>query len=231
MSYEIKSSIEIDKLAEALCSAQMEFKPILKTSLNPHFNKKYADLSAIIEATREALSKYGLAVMQFPMISEGRVIVVTRLLHKCGQWIEGALSLKVGADTPQGAGSAITYGRRYGMAALLNVSAEDDDDGNAAQPDSKGNQKQHNSAPNKGRDLQQSTELVVSIKKMLAWFEKSYQVAPPQLERAMGKILGAWGHKDLDRCKELAEKIKNGEIELRQVFPPIEGAQNDQVPF
>jgi hypothetical protein len=37
-------------IATALVKAQKEFGPALKTSSNPHFRTKYADLSACIEA-------------------------------------------------------------------------------------------------------------------------------------------------------------------------------------
>lgn len=128
----MKTSEQIEKINEALALAQREYKPVVKNKVNPHFKNSYADLSSLIEATRDALSKYGLALTQSPLFQEGRLVVISRLLHKSGQWFETELSLKPQGDTPQALGSAITYGRRYSAEALLGVSSEDDDDGNEA---------------------------------------------------------------------------------------------------
>ena len=65
---------------------------------------------------------------------DGRVIglsVETRLLHLSGEWVSTVVTLPVEKATAQGAGSAISYGRRYGLSAILGLTAEDDD-GNAA---------------------------------------------------------------------------------------------------
>lgn len=128
----MKTSEAIDKISEALSLAQAEFEPVVKNKTNPHFKNKYADLSAVFEATRPALTKYGLALLQFPEVKEGRAGVVTRLVHKSGQWFEGDLYLKPQSDTPQHAGSAVTYARRYSAQAILGVDAEEDDDGEEA---------------------------------------------------------------------------------------------------
>ena len=53
------------------------------------------------------------------------------ILHKSGEYMSETLSMPVGKNDAHGIGSAITYARRYGMSALLNLAA-DDDDGNAA---------------------------------------------------------------------------------------------------
>jgi hypothetical protein len=124
-------SDSIDQLAGALAAAQGTFAPVGKNSVNPHFKSRYADLASLIEATRPALHAAGLALVQSPSLQGGRVIVTSRLIHKSGQWIENSVSLKAAQDTPQAMGSTITYGRRYGLSALLNICADEDDDGNA----------------------------------------------------------------------------------------------------
>ena len=60
------------------------------------------------------------------------VIVETILAHESGQWIQSELCMPLAKNDPQGVGSAITYGRRYGLAAIVGIVADDDDDGNAA---------------------------------------------------------------------------------------------------
>ncbi len=128
----IQASEQINELSAALAAAQGAYKTAGKNALNPHFKSKYADLASLIEATREALSVNGLCFIQSPLAGEGRVIIATRLMHKSGQWIENEVSLKPAVDTPQAIGSAITYGRRYGLSAILGICADEDDDGNAA---------------------------------------------------------------------------------------------------
>ena len=110
-------STTIGNLAEALAKAQAEMDGAAKDSTNPHFRSKYADLSSIRDACRP-LAKHGLAFLQ-PTRAEGAHVTVTTLLvHVSGEWISEDLTLTAGQNTPQAVGSAITYGRRYGLAAI-----------------------------------------------------------------------------------------------------------------
>ena len=102
-----------------------------KESVNPHFKSKYADLSSVIDACRKPLGDNGLAFVQLVSTDKSGVIVTTRLLHSSGESIEASCWLPVVQQTPQAYGSAITYGRRYSLAAMVGVAAEDDD-GNGA---------------------------------------------------------------------------------------------------
>lgn len=130
----MKTSEHVDKIGEALANAQSLIGTVTLNKINPHFQSKYADLSAIREACKDALAKHGIALVQSPEVREGRALVITRLIHKSGQWIENELSLKPDrGDTPQAIGSAITYARRYALASLLGIVADEDDDGNAAE--------------------------------------------------------------------------------------------------
>ncbi len=124
-------SASIARLACALAKAQSEMTGASKDSLNPHFKSKYADLAAIWDACRGPLSRHELAVVQLPSAIGSIVTVTTLLVHSSGEYIGEALTLTATQDTPQGVGSAITYGRRYGLASLVGIAPEDDD-GNAA---------------------------------------------------------------------------------------------------
>lgn len=126
-------SESIAKLAEALAKAQGMMKPAGKGKENPYFKSNYADLPAVWEAAREALSKNGLSVIQTTDYDSGDSFVVTTLAHSTGEWISGRYKIKPVKDDPQGFGSAVTYARRYAFCAIVGVTAEDeDDDGNAA---------------------------------------------------------------------------------------------------
>lgn len=133
----MRQSETITAIAPAIVKASAELGPIAKDATNPAFRNKYATLDAIMEQVRPVLAKHGLAVMQgvtHPETVDGRVVglaVETRLLHLSGEWIASTVTLPVEKATAQGAGSAISYGRRYGLSAMLGLTAEDDD-GNAA---------------------------------------------------------------------------------------------------
>ena len=127
------TSPTIGAIAKALAAAQREIGVAHKDATNPHFRSKYADLQAIDEACRPALSKHGVAIAQGTGYADGFVFVTTRLLHAdTGEWIESTLHIAPGKHDAQGVGSAITYARRFGLSALAAVPAGVDDDGEAA---------------------------------------------------------------------------------------------------
>ena len=126
------TSEQINELAAALAKAQGQIQAASRDNENPHFRSRYADLASVWNACRVALSLNGLAVLQGPALVGQGVSVTTRLLHSSGQWAESTLVLPMDKATAQGAGSAITYARRYALAAMVGVAPDDDDDGNAA---------------------------------------------------------------------------------------------------
>ena len=126
-------SESISKIAAALVAFSGDIKAIEKDGNNPHFRSTYATLDNMIDETKPLLKKHGLTVMQFPGGDGEKVTVRTMILHESGEFIESEpLTLKAVKMDPQGAGSAITYARRYSYAAALSLSLGDDDDGNAA---------------------------------------------------------------------------------------------------
>ncbi len=120
------------QIASALVKAQREFGPALKTSRNPHFKSKYADLSAVVEAVIDGLNNNGIALIQQTHECESGVIVETLLIHESGEQISGGrLHVPASKQDAQGYGSALTYARRYSLMATTGIAPEDDD-GNAA---------------------------------------------------------------------------------------------------
>ncbi len=129
----MKKSESIKNIAKALAAFQAEVKNPANTETNPFFNSKYAPLNDILNLVRPLLSKHGLSVLQSPSGDGQNVTVTTLITHESGEWIESEpLTLKADKATAQGAGSAITYARRYALSAMLGISSEDDDDGNYA---------------------------------------------------------------------------------------------------
>lgn len=124
-------------LIEALAAAQGEIDNAPLNQTNPHFRSRYADLAAIRDAVIPALSKHGIALVQVIEIREYGPAIITRLL-KGEDVIESECPIAVGQTyKPQEFGSACTYARRYSMAAICGIAAEEDDDANAAQDASK----------------------------------------------------------------------------------------------
>lgn len=119
-------------IAAALVKAQKQFSPALKTSTNPHFKTKYADLSACVEAVVGGLNENGIMLMQHCHEAADGVLVETVFLHESGEQISaGKLHVPASKKDAQGYGSALTYARRYSLMAACGIAPEDDD-GNAA---------------------------------------------------------------------------------------------------
>ncbi len=127
----MKMSDSIKEIAAVLPKVQAEIKGAVKDATNPHFKSRYADLTSVIDACKAALNKHGITFLQPVTAGESGVVVETVLLHSSGEWISDSLALPVSKNDAQGVGSAITYGRRYGLQSMVGIPAEDDD-GNAA---------------------------------------------------------------------------------------------------
>ena len=122
----------MQKIATALVKAQKAFQPALKTSLNPHFRSKYADLSACVEAVIDALNDNGIYLLQKNYDCPDGVMVETVFVHESGEMMEcGIVHFPASKKDSQGYASALTYARRYSLMSAAGIAPEDDD-GNAA---------------------------------------------------------------------------------------------------
>lgn len=126
------TSQETDKLDAAIAKMQSQLAAAIKDKTNPYFNSSYADLANIWIAGRDAMKTSEVALTQWPIhSSDERLHLVTRISHK-GQWIMSRASLPVAKKDAHGYGSALTYLKRYALAAALGVAEIEDDDGNEA---------------------------------------------------------------------------------------------------
>lgn len=122
-------SEQINELAAALAKAQGQIEGAKKSSSNPFFKSKYADLAECWNTCKEALTANEISVIQMPeeINENGRLNITTMLAHSSGQYISSTLTMTVTKLDPQAIGSAITYGRRYALAAMVGLAQEDDD--------------------------------------------------------------------------------------------------------
>ena len=126
-------SESINDLMAAVVRAQMALLPAKKDAKNPFFKSKYADLPAVWDALAPFRHE-GIALVQCPADApDGHIALETVMAHAAtGQWIKSRLVMPLTKNDPQGAGSALTYARRYALGCMTGLVTEEDDDGNAA---------------------------------------------------------------------------------------------------
>ena len=134
----MNKSESIKELATALNKAQNEMGGASKDAANPFFKSKYADLGSVVKAIKEPFASNGLSYSQFPINDGDRVGVETMIMHSSGEWMNQSFTVKLAKQDAQGAGSAITYCRRYALQAIAGIPSEDDD-GQAASKSAKSN--------------------------------------------------------------------------------------------
>lgn len=132
----IEMSDDISALAKVLPKAQSAMGEVFKNANNPAFKSKYADLAAVVEAVLPALNASGIALLQPSAYDNGTGIVhvATMLMHESGQWMRCTLAMPLSKRDAHGVGSAVTYGRRFGLQAMSGVAPTDDDGNEAAKP-------------------------------------------------------------------------------------------------
>jgi cytochrome c556 len=128
----MRTSEQTDKIFKALIAAQKEMGKLVKDAENPFFKSQYASLEAVIELVKPVFLEHGIAIVQGSgPRGETGINLITRLVHDSGQWIETDFPVPLAKQDPQAAGSASSYGRRYGLKAMACL-AEADDDGQSA---------------------------------------------------------------------------------------------------
>jgi len=197
----IEHSQDITKLSEALNLAQAEMRGVQKDSKNPHFKNTYASLEAVIDASKPVLNKHGLAFTQAPgALVDGAVEITTMLMHKSGQWIRSTLHMPVVKRDPQGVGSAITYGLRYSLMAVLGVPPTDDDDGERAMDRSQPQQRQQTTKVS-AADIIAEFHKASSVESLKGIYSTSKQYIDLMNEKAVDEVRTAY----TERLHELRE--------------------------
>lgn len=130
----VDCSDSITELAKAMLRVQQSLSPASKDAENPFVNRRYATLNSVMDACREALTVNAIWVSQYPVaVQTGHLGLVTKLVHaESGQWQSSLMVMPLPKADPQGYGSALTYARRYGLATMVGLVTEIDDDSEGA---------------------------------------------------------------------------------------------------
>ena len=129
----MRTSETINEIATSLARAQARMSVAVFDSKNPAFRSNYASFTAVVAAVREPLTAEGIAFLQSVVSTPDTVMVITRLIHTSGQWIEtDGPFIPVSKHDAHGTMSATTYAKRGSLSVALSLPADEDDDGNAA---------------------------------------------------------------------------------------------------
>ena len=132
----MRHSLQLDQIGPALVRAQAALRPVARSAENPHYHSSYAPFTAVLAEAMRVCAPEGLFLTQGTVEEDTAGLTVeTTILHGAsGQWVTERVRMPLERATPQGAGSAIKYGCRYGLVALLGIQTDDpDDDGEAAE--------------------------------------------------------------------------------------------------
>lgn len=206
---DLTHSEQINELAAAMAKSQMEIANPKKSSSNPYFESKYADLAAVIDSCKKVLASNGIAVFQPPVIDGDKVGCTTLLVHSSGQFIRGTLLMKPDKMNPQAMGSVITYARRYSLQGMVGIAGEDDDANSATgdlppkkdsvQPDKK--QRTANGAPPTRE----------SIREEFAKPSREYSEVLGDLMKSLSReqdFMVAWGDKPIESVRSFVNDTR-----------------------
>jgi hypothetical protein len=232
----MQKSETIGELAKALATAQGKIKGAAKDSENPFFKSKYADLAAVWDACRGPLSENGLAVIQttLPTEEDGTIPVETMLAHSSGEWISGTLKVLPKQSDPQSMGSAITYARRYALAAAVGVAPEDDDGNAASQGSAPPRAPKTTGKPAAAPKLNaaETVEIKKSIVDVCRLLNEAGDVPPWTAKRADEFSVQEYGSKiddlEIEPLRELLKKLTLKYDALKQAKPQEDPAETER---
>lgn len=184
------------KVSAAYVKASGMVEIAIKNAVNPHLKNRYADLGAVIDACSAALKANGLAVMQCPVPGDSaRLCMETILIHESGEWISSEIQMPVAKQDAQGYGSALTYARRYSLAAMMGVTQDDEDGARASASETESAALDACAAINEAGNMEE----------LKAAFSAAYKIAGS--DKSAQKIVTAAKDK---RKKELSDGTENG---------------------
>lgn len=167
-------SESLKEFAPAFLAAQMQMQGAKKDATNPHFNRAYSDFASVVDAVKGPLNDAGIAYLQLARTTDVGVEIETVLMHKSGEFYSETLLIPVQKRDAQAVGSAISYGKRYGLQSICGIASEDDD-GNAAS----GPRSRQTSDDRRHRDVQKPEQRVERLSDGNVMDRDTGEVIPP----------------------------------------------------
>lgn len=136
-------SDSILEIAKALIKTQAALLPAVKDAKNPFLKTTYASLNSVLDSCRNALRENGIVLVQSPVaapehLGTGFIGLETKLIHaESGEWLSSLTVVPLAKPDPQAMGAAISYARRYALAAMLGIVSEEDRDCETRRPEPK----------------------------------------------------------------------------------------------
>lgn len=201
----------LKEISAALAAAQGEFGAVIRDKTvtvtmksGGKYTFSYAPLESILHAVKPALSKNGLSLTQAIIFVDNKEYVETTLRHASGQTLCNRIPIFVREDGPQAYGSGLTYARRYGVTLLLCISADDDDDGNAAEG---------NSAEAKQKEASTAAKLLASnFKAAMKLSDKKVAEVHESANKDQELYNEAWGLLNAGERREIKAAIERHRI-------------------
>lgn len=118
-------------LLEAIAAATPAFGDLVKDSSNDYLKSKYLALPGLLKAIKPVLLEFGVVIYSQLLRDDSAFVVRTTIA-----FVDGTEEMASDFPIPditnmQRIGAAVTYGVRYNLFALLTISPDSDDDGNA----------------------------------------------------------------------------------------------------
>ena len=203
----VEQSAVIENLGKALSLAQSQMLGAKKDAINPHFRSKYADLESVWQGCRDALTNNGLSVVQMPGFEDGMCVLYTQLIHSSGEWIRSRSAAPILKQDAQAVGSALTYLRRYALAAVVGVCPEDDDGNGCSDPRPQARQPERKAPPKQRKPEPEITTDAERLEAMIG--EPDPGLSLLDEKPAPKKPLSRWDchPRLLAACKEAAKRI------------------------
>lgn len=190
---------EKTNLFKAMSKFRTQLKQPKLDGDNPFFKSGYVTLEGVQKAVDEALKGTGLSYIQKVYNDcNGGVGVETTIMHEEGEALSsGQLSLRPTKNDPQGYGSAITYAKRYQLAAMFGISSDKDDDGNAA------------SQPQQQQQTPKITPLQAEYQHLMTKLVKRLNGDKKRAEDLVNSILGEGKHSGKEYVNAVKELLKS----------------------
>jgi len=160
-------------------------------------NGRYATLEDIVDTVRPIMQRHGFAVSFRVNTQQGAVEITGVLMHRGGHREETTMMLPTDTsgnkNAVQAFGSSVSYGKRYVLCSLLNITTRgEDDDGNSA-------------APTKTVTAFQAGQIAQTVERCpeatREWFAQNYGDAS-KVPKAMFDKLMAGLHKAMAKAQE-----------------------------